>query len=68
MNVVLKRDNFVKHTIVTIKKINKKDNKIFTALFLLQIGKPSIAQVSLPQLSILFSNVPTLKLRLLFVC
>ena len=48
MNIVLKRDNFVKHTIVTTKKINKKD-KIFTALFLLQIGKPSIAQVSLPR-------------------
>ena len=54
MNVVLKRDNFVKHTIVTIKKINKKDNKIFTALFLLQIGKPSIARFFTAMINIIF--------------
>ena len=56
-------------------KSKKKDNKSFTALVLLWIGKPKKnkqkkkkqAQVSLPQWSMLFLNVPNLKVRIIII-
>ena len=42
MNLMLKKDNFVKYTVPMILK--SKGNKTFIALFLLLIGKLKIAK------------------------
>ena len=42
MNLMLKKDNFVKYNAPMILK--SKGNKTFIALFLLLIGKPKIAK------------------------
>ena len=64
---MLKNVNFVKYTAVIMNKPNKKGNKTFTAMFLLWIRKPKMAQVYLSRRSILFLNVPTLKRGIIII-
>ena len=42
---MFKKDNFVKYTAL----MTKKGNETFIAMLLFWIGKPNIAQTSLPQ-------------------